>query len=181
MSRNSKSTSIRANRAVFHCNQWWILLYTIPTAYIKRIAEPLKFPIGRNFNIIPTWNIISFLEEVHRSFIRTGYKMKFPCSVQGLEVRRLWFITLQCQFFSGVSHKISRRRQTIDMKHIKIFPIIIRTGVFVFTHFYIVCARFVSAPVYRSTVILGLCHTCQRQRYGNPCQYRTNFHHKYIF
>jgi len=54
MGRNSKSTSIRANRAVFHCNQWWILLYTIPTAYIKRIAEPLKFPIGRNFNIIPT-------------------------------------------------------------------------------------------------------------------------------
>ena len=54
MGRNSKSTSIRANRAVFHCNQWWILLYTIPTAYIKRIAEPLKLPIGRNFNIIPT-------------------------------------------------------------------------------------------------------------------------------
>ena len=116
---------------VFHGNQWRVALDAVAGTYIERMAIAFHFPVGRHFDVAPSAYIVAFFKEVHRALVRTGNKLKLPGTVQRLKIFRLTLVVLHCFLFGGVGHEGGGRRQTVDVQHIKVFPIVVRVRIFV--------------------------------------------------
>ena len=96
----------------------------ISSIYVDRVAVAVQFPYAGNLKVVPSFVIEISLVKVGRTCFGMSHPVEFPKTVQGHEIRGIFFDTGLSFISRCVSKVISVHSGAVYGIHFRVFPLI---------------------------------------------------------